>query len=362
MKIKVERDHYKDIQLLSGFSVTFGYTIVIIFLILFPFCFNDFHIFMANYMAVNIIVAVGLNFLVGYAGQISIGHAGFFAIGAYGTIILMGKLYLPFFLALPLAAFISAFFGFLLGLPCLRLKGPYLAIATLGFALTVTQIIGRSNFFGGRTGLNSPKLVIANYHINSDRDFYFIIIPIALLLIWMARNVVKTKVGRAWGAIRDSEIAAETMGINLAFYKTLVFAWSAFYTGMAGGLYVFVLRIIEPEIFTLNKSIMFLSMVIIGGVGSIMGSVLGACLISLLDFELRNIFNIPYLGSFLESLSQKYFSMAGASSIQFVIFGGIMVFIMLYWPLGMYGIWLKIKSEGEYYIDKFLLFIYRLLP
>ncbi len=139
----MKRDYYEDVQLLTSPSVIFWFLVLIGSLYLFPLVVDNYYIYVANYIAINIIVAAGLNLLVGYTGQISLGHAGFFAIGAYGTIILMAKAGFPFLLALPCAAFISGCFGFLLGLPALRLDGPYLAIATLGFGLTITQIIGR---------------------------------------------------------------------------------------------------------------------------------------------------------------------------------------------------------------------------
>jgi branched-chain amino acid transport system permease protein len=340
----MKRDYYEDVQFLRSGVVVFWFLILILFLALFPFLFNNYYIYMANYMAINIIVAIGLNLLVGYTGQISLGHAGFFAIGAYSTVILMAKAHLPFLLALPLSALATALFGFLLGLPALRLEGPYLSIATLGFGLTITQVIGRIEFFGGRQGLHTPELVIGPWHLDSDRDFYYLLITITVLLTLAARNLIKTKVGRAFIALRDADIAAETIGVNLMYYKTLAFAVSAFYTGMAGGLYAFVLRFIEPQIFTLLMSILFLAMVVVGGLGSIFGSVAGACLLSWLDLELRNILSIPYLGEWLEALSKNFFSITGVSNIQLIVYGAIMVAIILFEPLGIFGIWIRTKT------------------
>jgi len=340
----MKRDYYEDVELFSSGVVIFWFGCLILFLIGFPWWFKNYYVYVANYIAINVLVVIGLNILVGYTGQISLGHAGFFAIGAYGTVILMAKVHLPFLLALPLSALIAALFGFLLGLPALRLEGPYLAIATLGFGLTITQVIGRVELFGGRQGLHAPDLVIGPWHLDTDRDFYYLVIFITVLMTIAARNLIKTRVGRAFIAIRDAEIAAETMGVNLVFYKTLAFAVSAFYTGLAGGLYAFVLRFIEPEIFTLLMSIMFLAMAVVGGLGSIMGSVAGACLLSWLDLQLRNILNMPYLGDWLEALSKSYFSITGVPNIQFVVFGLIMVLIMLFEPLGIYGFWIRTKK------------------
>ena len=340
----MKRDYYEDIQLFKSGVILFWFLVLGAGLLAFPFVVKNYWVYVANYIAINIIVALGLNLLVGFTGQISLGHAGFFAIGAYGTIILMIKAGFPFLLALLMAAFGAALFGFLIGLPSLRLKGPYLTIATLGFGLTITRIIGRLDIFGGREGLHTPDLFIGPWHLNSDRDFYFLLIPLTVILTAAARNIVKTRVGRAFIAIRDADIAAETIGVNIVYFKTLSFALSAFYAGIGGGLYAFVLRFIEPEIFTMMMSIMFLAMVVVGGLGSIMGAITGAVLLSWLDLQLRNILSIPYLGHWLESLSKSFFSITGVSNIQYIIFGTIMILIMVFEPLGLFGIWLRIKK------------------
>jgi branched-chain amino acid transport system permease protein len=339
----MKRDYYEDVQFFSSGVTLFWFLVLLAFLALFPFLFKNYYVYVANYMAINVIVAIGLNILVGYTGQISLGHSGFFAIGAYTTLALMSKVGLPFVLALPAAALATAVFGFLIGLPALRLEGPYLSIATLGFGLTITRVIGRIEFFGGRQGLHAPELTIGPWHLNTDRDFYYLLITLTVILTVAARNMIKTKVGRAFIAIRDADIAAETMGVNLMYYKTLAFAVSAFYTGLAGGLYAFVLRFIEPELFGLLMSILFLAMVVVGGLGSIFGAIAGACLLSWMDLELRNILSIPYVGVWLEALSKSYFSITGVSNIQFILYGLIMVLIMLFEPLGLYGFWIRTK-------------------
>jgi len=340
----MKRHYYEDVQLFSSGVIVFWFAVLMVFLAAFPFLFKNYFVYVANYIAINIIVVIGLNILVGYTGLISLGHAGFFAIGAYGTIIFMTKWSLPFLLALPLGAMVAALFGFLLGLPALRLEGPYLTIATLGFGLTITQVIGKIELFGGRQGLHTPELMIGPWHLDTDRSFYYLVMIITVILTIFARNLIKTRVGRAFIAIRDADIAAETMGVNLVFYKTLSFAISAFYAGAAGGLYAFVLRFIEPEIFSLLMSIMFLAMAVVGGLGSIMGSIVGAGLLSWLDLQLRNILSLPYVGEWLETLSTSYFSITGVSNIQFILFGLIMVFIMLFEPLGIFGIWIRTKK------------------
>lgn len=340
----MKRDYYEDVQLFTSGVVVFWFCALLAFLAAYPLLFKNYYVYVANYMAINVIVAVGLNLLVGFTGQISLGHAGFFAIGAYGTLVLMTKAGLPFAAALPAAALIAAGFGFLLGLPALRLEGPYLSIATLGFGLTITQVIGRIEFFGGRQGIHAPDLAIGAWHLDTDVEFYYLLMTLTVLLTLAARNLVKTRVGRAFIAIRDADIAAEATGVNLVIYKTLAFAVSAFYAGIAGGLYAFVLRFIEPEIFTLLMSIMFLAMVVVGGLGAVMGSIAGACLLSWLDLQLRNILNIPYVGEWFEALSKSYFSINGVPNVQYIVFGLILIAIMLFEPLGIYGIWIRTKK------------------
>lgn len=340
----MKRSYYEDIQFFSSNVVRFWFLALLLWLISFPLMFANYYVYVANYMMINIIVVIGLNILIGYTGQISIGHAGFFAIGAYATVFLMTSWQLPFLFSLSLAGCIAALFGCILGLPALRLEGPYLAIATLGFGVSITQIIGYIEVLGGRQGLHAPELFIGAWHLESDVDFYYLLISITIVLSIAARNLVRTKIGRAFIAIRDAEIAAQAIGVNIVAYKLLAFAISAFYAGIAGGLYAFVLRFIEPNMFGIFMSIMFLTMVVVGGLGSILGSIIGACLLSWLELEFRDILSVPFIGEWLQSLSKSYFSLTGVANIRFIIFGSLLILIMLFEPYGFYGLWLRIKK------------------
>lgn len=339
----IKRDYYEDIQLLDSKAVWFWFIMLLISLLLFPFIAPNYYIYMANYMAINVIVTVGLNMLVGYTGQISLGHAGFFAIGAYMTVLSMTRFHLPFLLALLLGGFIAAFFGFILGLPALRLEGPYLAIATLGFGMAITQVIGRWQIFGGRMGIEVPSPAFGSFTLNSDVKIYFLIVCIAFLLTLMARNLMKTKVGRAFIAIRDSDIAAETMGVNLVYYKTLAFAVSAFYVGVAGGLMAFLLGFINPSSFNFILSIYFLAFVIVGGLGSIFGSIMGGIVMTWLILVLDKVQELPYLGEALIFFSAKWMNLSGLPNISSIIFGLIIVLVVVFEPLGLYGFWIRTK-------------------
>ena len=339
----MKRDYYEDIELLHSKVLWLWFLLLIAFLIILPFLVSNYYIYMANYMAINVIVAIGLNILVGYTGQISLGHAGFFAIGAYFTLLSMTHLHLPFPLALLLAALIAAFFGFVLGLPALRLEGPYLAIATLGFGMAITQLIGRWQVFGGRMGLEAPPLTLFNYILETDRQRYFLIATITFLMTMAARNLMKTKVGRAFIAIRDSDIAAETMGVNLVYYKTLAFAVSAFYAGVAGGLFAFLLGFINPSTFNFVLSIYFLAFVIVGGLGSIFGSIMGGIVMTWLMLTLSKVQELPHIGAALVSFSERWMSLTGLPNVASIVFGLIIVIIVVFEPLGLYGFWIRTK-------------------
>jgi branched-chain amino acid transport system permease protein len=347
----MKRDYYEDIELFSSGTILFWTIALIVALIVAPYFFTQYHVYLFNLILVHIIVAVGLNILVGSTGQIALGHAGFFAIGAFVTVLLMTKLQFPFFFALIAAAFIAAFFGFILGLPALRLEGPYLAIATLAFGLAIMHVIGHMELFGGRSGLAAPPLDIGipqlglSWVLKSQLAKYYLILIITIVMVLGAINILKTRAGRAFVAIRDSDIAAEVIGINLAMYKTLAFAVSAFYAGIAGGLYAFVLGFFDPFTFNLMLSVVFLVMVVVGGLGSIMGSITGAALITYLMYDLfKNVGEVPFVGDMLVSISRQWLTVSGIDNINLIALGLVMIGIIIFEPLGIFGAWIRVKK------------------
>lgn len=353
----MKRDYYDDIRLFSSATRAVWFCILIAALAALPFVVPSHLLSDVNYALINVIVAVGLNILVGFTGQVSLGHAGFFAIGAYSTaLILKSAAWCPFPGALIAAGCVAAAFGFLLGLPSLKLEGPYLAIATLGFGMAVTQVLGRFPVFGGRNGLPVPRLDFLQGPISSlglftpgaarDVGLYVVIIVTAVAMVILARNIVKTRVGRAFIAIRDDDIAAQSMGVNLVFYKTLSFAVSAFYTGVAGGLYAFWLGFISPDSFDFILSVIFLAMVVVGGVGSVAGGVFGAVIISLLNLNLKpdNLAALPLLGDFLSWVTRTVMDPNGIASVSFIIFGAILILVVVFEPLGLFGFWIRAKK------------------
>jgi branched-chain amino acid transport system permease protein len=345
----MKRSYFEDVRLFDSLWKWLGFILLLAFLAVYPFVFGSYYTYLLGYTAINVLAALGLNILVGYTGQVSLGHGGFFGIGAYVTVLFMNKAGLPFLAAWPLAAFIAAGFGFLLGLPALRLEGPYLAIVTLGFGLTIEVFFEKWPYFGGSTGPPVPDWPISfSDSFTPDQNLYFFIILAVIVAAFAARNLIKTRVGRAFIALRDSDIAASTMGVNLMYFKTLAFAISAFFTGLAGGLFAFHLGQIDPTTFDLMLSVLFLAMVVVGGVASIFGSIMGAVLISVLNMKLKGLqledfAAIPWIGDALAGWVNAFFMETGMSNIRFVVYGLIMVSIMVFEPLGLYGFWVRIK-------------------
>ena len=339
-------DHYEDLQFLRGRADWVKLGALLLVLAVVPLVVPGYRIFTINYIAVFVIVGVGMNILVGDTGQVSLGHAGFLAIGAYTTVLMMTELAVPFPLALVGAGFVTALFGFLLGLPALRLEGPYLAIATLGFGLAVTQIIGHSALFGGHMGLVVPGARLGPISLSGDTAKYYVIMGATLGLTLAARNLGVSRVGRALRAIRDSEIAAETVGVDVAYYKTLSFAVSAAYAGVAGGLLALTIGFISPGVFTFTLSLMFLAMVVFGGLGSIHGAVLGSIVMGYLSLKMDVVQELPILGPVLRAFTERFMVTAGLPNVGWVLTGLVIVVTILVEPRGLYGLWVKLTQAA----------------
>ncbi len=315
------RERYEDdLALVRGAGGWAALAVLLALLVLLPRLAPGYMVYIASLVAAYAIIAVGLNLLVGTAGLISLGHAGFVAIGAYATGLLAARLHVPWPAALVAGGIVAAACGFLVGLPALRLTGPYLTIATLGFGVAVHQVLTNwEQLSGGRGGLFMPKLTLGGWRLG-EQHVYYVALAAAVLLVWVAYNLLRSHVGRALVAVRDSDIAAEVMGVNLTTYKTLAFAVSAFYAGIGGALLALILGFLEPQLFTLFESIYYFSMIVVGGLGAIPGGILGAALLTLLPQQL-----------------------AGLKSWLPVVYGGVIIFVMAVEPLGLYGRWLKIR-------------------
>lgn len=338
----LKTDYFEDLQLFKDGLQIFWSAIFLLLLFALPFFVKTYYLTILNLMAVNVIVALGLNLLVGNTGQISLGHAGFVAIGAYTTVLLL-KAGVPFIFALMASGGVTALFGILLGIPSLKLEGPYLAIATLAFGLAVTTVIGRMDFLGGRMGMNVPKIGLGWTGLKYDQSLYYLILIIAVLAVIATRNLLKSRIGRAFQAIRDSDIAASAIGINLTKYKLYSFGISALFAGVAGSLWALYLGFINPTLFNFILSINFLVIIVLGGLGSITGSVLGAIVLTYLNLQLEDVVEIPVLGDLLLRFSEVFMTATGISNISWFLTGFILILIVLFEPLGLYGLWLRTK-------------------
>jgi len=253
-------------------------------------------LFVSNYQAkilifvgINAILAMGLCLLMGYAGQISLGHAAFYGIGAYASAIMTTKYGFSVWLGFLAAILLSGLIALLIGMPSLRLKGHYLAMATLGFGEIITVLfVETDTLTGGPEGIVSiPPISIGKFIFTTSQHYYYLVWGIAILLFVIALNIIHSRVGRALRALHGSEIAAQAMGVNTSKYKIQIFVLSAVYAGIAGSLYAHLVNFINPTPFTLTYSIVLVTIVVIGGMSSIWGAVAGSFVLTLLPEYLR---------------------------------------------------------------------------
>jgi len=297
---------------------------------------------------------LSLMVLAGYTGLVSLGHAAFLGIGAYTHVYFNQDLGLPWIVTVVLAALVTAGSGVLVGLPALRMTGVYLTIATLAFALIIQEVLTRwDRVTGGLKGKAVEKPVILGVSFGNDTAFYFLCLAFLIGSLWLTANLLRAPTGRAWVAIRDSEIAAQSMGVNLAVYKTMAFAYSAGLMGLAGALFAHKIGFLAPDTFSVLLSIQFLLMVVVGGLGSLHGAVYGSVFVALLPVlisESRDALPAA-VGRVVGVLGKDAGDTVFRSLDRFVkqpglepgIFGLILVLFILFEPLGIYGRWRKIQ-------------------
>lgn len=304
-------------NLLSGIRPTTAAAVaaLIIALALPPWFGSYFH-YLGALALINVIAAIGLNILTGNAGQISLCNSSFMAIGAYSATYFYTKLGVTYWLSLPLGASIAAIFGFALGFPALRLRGFYLAVVTLGFLELTQVLVEQLPFFtGGVRGVSSSRPFFFQYKLSSDLAFYYVVLAVTLAAIWVAVSVLKSPTGRSFNAIRNSEAVAQTLSIPLARTKLIAFMLSAFYAGLAGGLYATAVGFIDPLEFGVGTSIRHLVYIVVGGPGSVVGSVIGAV-------------SLTFLPEFLRPFKEY----------NDFVFGGILLASLMLMPRGIAGL------------------------
>jgi branched-chain amino acid transport system permease protein len=285
------------------------------------------------------LAAIGLNLLTGYCGQLSIGHAAFMAVGAYASYNFAVRLGTPVVLNFLLSGLVAAGVGLVFGLPSLRIKGFYLAVATLAAQFTIEWVLVTFPWFANDNpvgAIDTPPMTILAWDVSTPRDKYLLTLSVVFVLTVAAKNLTRSEVGRSWMAIRDLDVAAEIIGIRLFRYKLLAFMASSFYAGVAGALYAFCyLGSLEITAFELNTSFRLLGMIIIGGLGTILGSFLGAGFIVLLPILISQTIALLDLPGMSDVLA----------NMELMIFGGLIIFFLIVEPFGLARLWRTIKEK-----------------
>ena len=298
------------------------YILVGIVLLAFPFAaekvFNwNYGVLLANFMILYIIAVSGLDILFGYSGQISMGHAAFFCIGAYGSVLLHEFTGLPVLITILIGTVLATLIGSLLAYPASKLVFHFLSLATIAFGEVVYQLVAQSpgNITGNFTGKFTETISLFGFKLNTYTKYYFFSVVCMVIFLIIKTNLVRSRVGSAFIAIRENSHAANGMGINVRKYKVIAFATSAFYTAFAGGLYAHLVRFISPDTFTQKQSVMFLTMLLFGGSASVGGTVTG-------------VFTVQFLNEILRS-AERY---------QLLIYGVLLLVVILAFPGGLFGL------------------------
>lgn len=312
-----------------------------LFILVVPLVCGAYLITILNLVLIAVVGALGLNILVGYTGQISIGHGAFMSVGAYTAANLITRIGAPFWVAVPAGGLMAALIGAVVGIPSLRIKGIYLAIATLAAQFIIEWTINHVTWISGgiESSIQVPPPAVFGIKLESQLQLYFFLLFFAVLAIVATLNLIRSRIGRAFIAVRDQDIAAEIIGINIFRYKLYAFAISSFYAGVTGVLYTYYLGIANYEQFQIDVSIDYLAMIIIGGLGSVLGSILGAAFITVLPIVTR---------LFLNEVGGMVFSSATianvVSDLRLVMFGVLIILFLVVEPEGLNRLWRNIRN------------------
>ena len=326
----------QDLALIETCTERMSLVVLLVALAAFPFFASPFYLDLANQVFLACIGALALMLLTGYAGQVSLGHAGLMAAGAFTVGILFKELQAPFWVTLPAAAVVGALLGVIFGLPSLRLRGLYLAVSTLALHFLVVYLGGEYEAKRGySTGIVIDPPTIGGVAITSGRAWYFILGLAATATLFLCLNLLRSGTGRAWAAIRANETVAEALGIGVAAHKLLAFVISSSLTAVAGALFAYYRGFVSVEAFSLFLSIQYVAMIIIGGMGSLLGAILGAIFVTLFPYAIE---------AGLRALpgAQRY---AGSLfAVNHAAFGFVMILFLVLEPLGLVGIWRRVQS------------------
>jgi len=337
---EIDDTYEKDLAIVRT-GTQWGWLVVgLILLYLVPYIVSPVALNTINFIAITIVALHGVNILTGMTGLITLGHASFMAVGAYCMTLMVVYWGLSFWLAAPIAVFLTGLAGIIVGLPSLRIKGFYLAMATLAAQFIIPWLIMnvRPDLTGGTDTLNVPPPTIAGFRFSSQTSLFYLCMTVAVVATYFSRNIQRSRFGRAFIAIRDNDLAAEIMGIAIVRYKLLSFFICSIYAGLGGVLYAVWMRGISPEHFDLNESVWYLGMLIVGGMGSVPGVVFGAILIRSLSIV------VMYIGP----LVGGFFPAATATAIELglgpVVFGLVVLGFLIFEARGLARIWERFKA------------------
>jgi len=326
----------QDLSLVETRTERWSLAGLLIVLLAFPFLASPFLLDLANQVLLASIGAIALMLLTGYAGQISLGHAGLLAAGAFTAGILYKELNAPFWVTLPAAAVVGALLGLVFGLPSLRLRGLYLAVSTLALHFVVVYCGGEYEAKRGfSTGIMIDPPTLGAWTIAGGRTWYFVLGVAAVATLYVCVNLLRSGTGRAWAALRANETVAGALGIGVAAHKLLAFVISSALTAAAGALFAYYRGFVSVEVFSLFLSIQYVAMIIIGGIGSMLGAILGAVFVTLFPYGIE-------AGLRALTGTQRYAGMLFA--VNYAAFGAVMILVLVLEPLGLVGIWRRIQT------------------
>ena len=311
-----------------------------------PMLLSNYLLSIAIQIGIFAIAALGLNVLVGFTGQISIGHAAFFLFGAFTSAYISNNLPIPVFFAIPLAGVVTALVGLIFGVPAARLKGLYLVIATLAAQYILLDFFSRADWFsGGSVPASANPFSIFGYTLRGDRQYFYVVLAYMVLSYLLVTNLMRTRDGRALIAVRDHYLSAEIMGINLTKYRTLSFGLAAFFAGIAGALYAHYQLVVSQEGFGIERSILFLAMIIIGGTGSIMGTLMGTAFVVLLP-ETMELLSVALKGGAIDKALSLNNNL---TFLREIAIGVIIIAFLMFEPDGLAHRWRQIKAYWKLY-------------
>ena len=311
-----------------------------------PYVLNEYWLSLLIQIGIYGIAALGLNVLVGFTGQISIGHAAFFLFGAFSSAYFSAKLGIPAFFAVPLAGVATALVGLVFGLPAARLKGLYLAIATLAAQYILLDFFARAEWFsGGSVPAMAEPFSILGYALQGDRQYFYVVLAYVVVCFLLVTNLMRSRDGRALVAVRDHYLSAEIMGINLTKYRTLSFGLAAFFAGIGGALYAHYQLVVSYEGFGIERSILYLAMIIIGGIGSIMGTLMGTAFVVLLPEAMEWITAVLSGSAIDQALGLK----TNITFLREIAIGAIIIAFLVFEPDGLAHRWHQIKAYWKLY-------------